>query len=80
MHFYICDADADAGKCPTQPGKTDIWMKKFGGGAELLVFPRFMQGACYQLKINKFFDVFEIIGAAFTREFNLQVSPESFTS
>jgi hypothetical protein len=79
LHFYIRDVDADAGKCPTQPGKTEIWMKKFGGGAEFPAFLRFMQGANYQLKTNKFFDVFEIIGAAFTGELHLQVSPESFT-
>jgi hypothetical protein len=54
-------------------------MKKFGGGAELPAFPRFMQGACYPLKTNKFFDVLLIIVAAFTGEFTLQVSPESFT-
>jgi hypothetical protein len=30
MHFYIRNADADAGKCPTQPGKNEIWMKFFG--------------------------------------------------
>ena len=54
-------------------------MKKFGGGAKLLAFPRFMQGSCYQLKTNKFFDVLEMIGAAFTREFNLQVSPKNLT-
>jgi hypothetical protein len=79
LHFYIRDVDADAGKCPTQPGKIEIWMKKFGGGAEFPAFLRFMQGANYQLKTNKFFDVFEIIGAAFTGELHLQVSPESFT-
>ena len=54
LHFYIRDADADAGKCPTHTGITKIWMKKFGGGAELPAFPRVMQGACYQLKDKEF--------------------------
>ena len=82
LHFYIRDADADAGKCPTQTGIIEIGMKKVGGGAELPAFPRVMQGACYQLKTNKFFDVLEIIGASFTGKFNRRVSPaeESFTS
>ena len=55
-------------------------MKKFGGGAELPAFPQFMQGACYQLKANNFFDVDELIGAGFTGKFNWRVSPaeESF--
>ena len=53
MHFYIRNADADAGKWPTQPGKSEIWMKKYGGGAELPAFLRFMQGACYPLKTKK---------------------------
>ena len=56
-----------------------MWMKKFPGGAELPAFPRFMQGACYPLKTNKFFDVLLIIVVAFTGEFTLQVSPENFT-
>ena len=66
LHFYIRNADADAEKYPTQPGITEMWMKKFGGGAELLAFPQFMQGACYQLKTNKFFNVLKIIGAGST--------------
>jgi hypothetical protein len=37
-------------------------MKKFPGGAELLAFPRFMQGASYQLKTNNLRKVLEIIG------------------
>jgi hypothetical protein len=53
LHFYIRDVDADAGKCPTQPGITQMWMKKFPGGAELPAFPQFMQGACYQLKTTQ---------------------------
>ena len=73
MHFYIRNADADAGKCPTQPGKSEIWMKFFGGGAELLAFLRFMQGACYVLTTNNFSDVFEIIGAAFSENFTCRV-------
>jgi hypothetical protein len=39
-----------------------MWMKKFSGGAELPAFPRFMHGACYQLKTNNFRKVLEIIG------------------
>ena len=74
LHFYMRDADADAGKCPTQPGIPSFWMKKFGGGAELPAFPRFMQGACYPLKTNKFFVVLFIIIVAFTGEFTLQVT------
>ena len=62
MHFYIRDANADAWKCPTHPGITEMWMKKSGGGAKLPAFPRFMHGACYQLKTNNFIDVLEIIG------------------
>jgi hypothetical protein len=62
MPFYIHDAYSDAGKCPTQPGITQMWMKKFPGGAKLPAFPRFMQGACYQLKTNNFKKVLEIIG------------------
>jgi hypothetical protein len=80
MHFYIRNADADVGKCPTQPGKSEIWMKFFGGGAELPAFLRFMQGACYLLTTNNFSDDFEIIGATFSGEFHLQGSPESFTA
>jgi hypothetical protein len=66
LHFYIRDADADAGKCPTEPSITQMWMKKFPRGAELPAFPRFMQGACYQLKTNNFIDVLEIIGWGLT--------------
>jgi hypothetical protein len=62
LHFYIRDANADAGKCLTQPGNPQMWMKKFPGGAELPAFPRFMQGAYYQLKTNNFRKVLEIIG------------------
>jgi hypothetical protein len=62
LHFYIRNADADAGKCPTQPGIPQMWMKKIPGGAELPTFPRFMQGACYQLKANNFRKVVEIMG------------------
>ena len=79
LHFYIRDVDADAGKCPTQPGKYENWMKKFGGGGELPAFPRFMQGACYPLKTNKFFDIDELIGACFTGKCNWIVSPKSFS-
>jgi hypothetical protein len=61
-HLYIRNADADAGKCPTQPGNPQMWMKKFPGGAQLPAFSRFMQGACYQLKTNNFRKVLEIIG------------------
>jgi hypothetical protein len=39
-----------------------------------------MQGACYLLTTNNFSDDFEIIGAAFSGEFHLQGSPESFTA
>jgi hypothetical protein len=39
LHFYIRDANADVGKCPTQPGITQMWMKKFPGDAELPAFP-----------------------------------------
>ena len=57
LHLHL-----DAGKCPIQPGITQMWMKKFPGGVELPIFPRFMQGACYQLKTNNFRKVLEIIG------------------
>ena len=73
MHFYIRNAYADAGKCPTQPGKSEIWTKFFGGGAELPAFLRFMKGACYLLTTNNFSDDFEIIGATFSGEFHLLV-------
>jgi hypothetical protein len=33
LHFYIRDADVDAGKCPTQSGIICMWMKNFPGGA-----------------------------------------------
>ena len=62
MHFYIRDAYVDAWKCPTQHGITQMWMKKFPGGAELPAFPQFMHEACYQLKTNNFGKVLEIIG------------------
>jgi hypothetical protein len=39
-----------------------MWMKKFPGGVKFLVFPRFMEGTCYQLKTNNFRKVLEIIG------------------
>ena len=55
-------------------------MKFFWGGAELLAFLRFMQGACYLLTTNNFRLDFDIIGAAFPGEFHLQGSPESFTA
>jgi hypothetical protein len=62
LHFYIRDAYANVGKCPTQPGITQMWMKKFPEGVKLHAFPRFMQGAYYQLKTNNFRKVLEIIG------------------
>jgi hypothetical protein len=64
LHFYIHDADANAneGKCPTQPGITLKWIKEFPRGAELHAFPQFMQGACYQLKTNNFWKALERIG------------------
>ena len=65
-HFYIRDADVDAGKCLTQPGITQMWMKKFPGGAKLPTFPQFIQGACSQLKTNNFIDVLEIVGRGLT--------------
>jgi hypothetical protein len=46
LHFYIRYADADAGKCPTQHGITQMWMKKFPGGAELHALPQFMHEVC----------------------------------
>jgi hypothetical protein len=58
LHFYIRNANADAGKCPTQHGIIGFWMKKFGGGAELPAFRRFMQGACYPLKTKKNYEKF----------------------
>jgi hypothetical protein len=62
MHFYIRDAYVDAGNCFTQLGITQSRMKKVPGGAKLLAFPQFMQGACYQLKTNNVKIVLEIIG------------------
>ena len=51
-----------------------MWVKKFLGGAELPAFPRFMQGACYQLKTNNFFDVLEIFGEGLQmNQFRLRV-------
>ena len=67
LHFYIRNANADAGKCPTQPGITQSRLKKFPEGAKLPAFPRFMQGACYQLKIDNFEIFLEIIGCGLTR-------------
>jgi len=58
LHFFICDA----GKCPTQPGTPQMWVKKCPGGAEFPAFPRFMQGACYQLQTNNFRKVLETTG------------------
>jgi hypothetical protein len=66
LHFYIRNADADVGKCPTQLGNPQMWMKKFPGGAEILAFPRFMQGTCYQLKTNNFRQNLDIIGLDLT--------------
>jgi hypothetical protein len=58
LHFYIRDADADAWKCPTQLGITQMWMKKLLGG--------FMQATCYQLKTSNFGKVFKINGWGLT--------------
>ena len=67
MHFYIRDVDADAGKCPTQPGIIGFWMKKFGGDTDLLAFRRLLQGAWYQLKTNNFREVLEVNWLRFNR-------------
>jgi hypothetical protein len=64
--FTSGDVDADAGKCPTQPGITQSRLKKFPEGAKLPAFPRFMQGACYQLKTDNFGFFLEIIGCGLT--------------
>ena len=55
--------DADARKCPTQPGIPQIWVKKILGGAKLLGFPRFN---CYQLMTNNSRTVLGLIGWGLT--------------